>query len=192
MPARRDVPCQSARAPGRTLVACVRQPGAAGLDPRTPARAILLPVSLSEAPAVDGEVLAEYAHRSRVDGAVPGDHAVAVRAVPRHAEIGGAVPGKFVELGERARVEQSVDPLPRGHLPPGVLSFNGPRRAGVDRLIAALLEVSCLAGGGMQVQPGPVVGPGARDRARPRGRRGGPAGQGGAVAPDPAPRGASS
>ncbi len=100
------------------------------------------------------------------------------------------MPGKFVELGERARVEQSVDPLPRGHLPPGVLSFNGPRRAGVDRLIAALLEVSYLAGGGMQVQPGSVVGLGARDRVRLRDRIGGHAGQGRAESPDPAHRAA--
>ena len=85
----------------------------------------LLAVHLAERAAEDGEVLAEHAHRPAVDGAVAGDHAVAVGPVGVHAEVGGAVPGQLVELGERARVEQPVDPLARGHLALGVLALHG-------------------------------------------------------------------
>ncbi len=58
----------------------------------------LLAVDLAEAAAEDGHVLAEHADRPAVDGAVAGDHAVAVRAgcfsMP---EVGRAVPGELVE-----------------------------------------------------------------------------------------------
>jgi hypothetical protein len=56
------------------------------------------------------------------------------------------VPGQFVELGERARVEQHVDPFPCGQLPPLVLLGHRFLGAGVHRLIPPPLEVGDLAG----------------------------------------------
>ncbi len=89
---------------------------------------IFSPIHLAERTAVDGEVLAEHADRPAVDRAVASHHAVAVWPVPRHAEIGSPVPGKLVELGEGARVQQRVDPLARGHLALGVLALDLPAR----------------------------------------------------------------
>ena len=81
----------------------------------------LLAVDLAQRAAEHREVLAEHAHRAPVHGAVPGDHAVPVGPGGRDAEVGGAVPGQLVELGERAGIQQHVDPLPRGPLAPLVL-----------------------------------------------------------------------
>ena len=100
----------------------------------------LLAVDLAERAAEHGEVLAEHADRPAVDGAVAGDHAVAVGPVGLHPEVVRPVPGQLVELGEGARVEQQVDPLARGHLALGVLAFHGPRRAGVNGLVPAPLQ----------------------------------------------------
>ncbi len=119
----------------------------------------LLAVHLAQRAAEHGEVLAEHADRAAVDGAVPGDHAVAVGPVGVDAERGGPVPGQFVELGERGRVEQPLDPLPGGHLALGVLALHRPRRAGVNRLVPAALQVGDLAGRGVR---GSVVARGVR------------------------------
>ena len=111
----------------------------------------LLAVHLAERPAEHGEVLAVHADRPAVDGAEPGDHPVPVRAVGRDAEVSCAVPGELVELGERAGVEQLVDPLPGGHLALGVLRFHGTFRACVDRLVPSPLEVGYLSRRGVRV-----------------------------------------
>src|SRR5215813_8669808 len=50
--------------------------------------------------------------RQPVHQAGPGNHAIPVRAVGVHPEGRGPVPGQLVQLGERARVEQPLDPLP--------------------------------------------------------------------------------
>src|SRR3712207_7261822 len=47
--------------------------------------------------------------------------AVAEGPVGIQPEVGGTVPGELVQLGERAGVQQHLDPLARGHLPGGVL-----------------------------------------------------------------------
>jgi hypothetical protein len=112
----------------------------------------LLPVHLAQRAAEHGEVLAVHAHRPAVDGAETGHHAIAVGAVGLHPEVVRPVPGQLVELGEGARVEQPVDPLPRGHLALGVLPFHGPCRAGVNGLVPALLQDGDLAGGGVRVR----------------------------------------
>ena len=49
-----------------------------------------------------------------VDGAGAGDHAVAVGTLLLHAEVDRPVPDQLVELDERARVEQRLDPLAGG------------------------------------------------------------------------------
>src|SRR5262249_53016940 len=115
----------------------------------------LLPVDLAERAAEHGEVLAEDADRPAVDRAVPGDHAIAIRAVRGHPEVRGAVPGQLVQLGERARVQQPLDPLAGGHLALGVLALDRAQRT-VLRLVPAPLQVSDLARRGVQVHGGPA------------------------------------
>ena len=114
----------------------------------------LLAVHLAERAAEHGDVLAEDADRAAVDRAVAGDDAVAERAVLLHAEVGRAVPGELVELDERALVEQRLDALAGGHLALGVLLLDRPLRAGVHRLVVALLEFGELAGRGVRVGRG--------------------------------------
>ena len=96
-------------------------------------------VDLAQRSAEHREVLAEHADRSAVHGAVPRDHAVPVGPGGPDAEVGGAVPGQLVELGERARVEQHVDPFPRGPLAPFVLLGHRLLGPGVHRLVPAVL-----------------------------------------------------
>ena len=81
----------------------------------------LLGHDLAERAAEDGEVLAEDAHRAAVDRAVAGDDGVAPGPVLLHVEVERAVADEGVELLERARVEQLLDPLARGQLALGVL-----------------------------------------------------------------------
>jgi hypothetical protein len=54
-----------------------------------------------------------------------------------------------VELDERARVEQLLDPLPRQQLPPLSLAIDGLLVAGVRRLLGELLQPGQLGGGGV-------------------------------------------
>jgi hypothetical protein len=61
------------------------------------------------------------------------------------------VPGELVELGERARVEQRLDPLARGHLPRRVLLLDRALGAGVRGFLDAPLEVGQLPGGRVDV-----------------------------------------
>jgi len=51
-----------------------------------------------------------------VDCAGTGDHAVARDLALAHAKGLGPVHGKRVKLGERSRVAEELDPLPRGQL----------------------------------------------------------------------------
>jgi hypothetical protein len=111
----------------------------------------LLAEDLAQRPAEDREVLAEYRHRAAVHGAVAGHHAVAVGAVAVLAEVGGAVPGQRVELHERARVQQGVDPLARGPLALGVLLSHRTLGSGMHRLMAAAPQVGDSACGGVDV-----------------------------------------
>ena len=126
----------------------------------------LLAVDLAEAAAEDRDVLGEDRDRAAVDRAVPGDDAVAEGALGVHAEVAGPVPGELVELGERARVEQGLDPLAGGHLPRRVLLLDGPLGAGVRRLLHATLEVGQLPGGGVDVDVVGDVLPGALEFGR--------------------------
>ena len=122
----------------------------------------LLAVHLAEAAAEHGDVLGEDRDRPAVDGAVAGDDAVAERALVVHAEVGRPVAGELVELGERARVQQRLDPLARGHLPRGVLLLDGALGARVGGLLHAPLEVGQLPGSGVDVDVVGDVLPGAR------------------------------
>ncbi len=101
-------------------------------------------VHLAERSAEDGEVLAEHGDGAAVHGAVPGDHAVRVRPVLGDTEVGGPVPGELVELHERARIQEPLDPLPRGQLPLLVLLDHRLLRARVRGLLAAPRQVGDL------------------------------------------------
>src|SRR6185503_12021506 len=77
------------------------------------------------------EVLREHEHPPALDGAMAGDHAVAVGAGLHHVEVRVAVLHEDVQLDERTRGEQLAAlavPLDRAW------------RAGVQRLAAQLLE----------------------------------------------------
>ena len=86
-----------------------------------------------------------------VDRAGAGDHPVAVGALVLHAEVGRAVPDQLVELDERARVEQRLDPLAGGLAALGVLALDRGRVAGVHRQVDAAVQVGELARGGVRV-----------------------------------------
>ena len=111
----------------------------------------LLAEDLAQAAAEDGEVLREHAHLAAVDGAEPGHHAVAVRAVAVQAEAGRPVPGELVQLGEGALVQQQRDPLAGGLLAAGMLLLHRALRPGVHGLVEPLLEVGDLPGGRVDV-----------------------------------------
>ena len=110
----------------------------------------LLAVDLAQRAAEHGEILAEHADRAPVHGAVPGDHAVPVGPGGRDPEVGGAVPGQLVELGERALIEQQLDPFPRGQLASLVLLGHRLLRAGVHGRLPPPLQIGDLARGGMR------------------------------------------
>src|SRR6185437_16798084 len=71
-----------------------------------------------------GEILREDEHPAALDGAVPGDDAVAVGPVLHHVEVGAAVLDERVQLGEAAGVEEELDPLARQELAPSLLAFD--------------------------------------------------------------------
>src|SRR5690606_25472114 len=79
--------------------------------------------------AEHGEVLGEHAHRPAVDGAVPGDHAIAEDPLVLHPEIGAPGGDELGELDEAPLVPQGGDALPGGQLAGRMLPGN-PRLAG--------------------------------------------------------------
>ena len=138
---------------------------------------------LTERAAEDGEILAEHADPSSVDGAEPGDHPVGVGPVLLEPHAVGPVPGQHVHLLERAVVEQVVDALPGGHLAPGVVLLDRPGRPCVSGLLATLGQLRESLGhrvihGTEATGPAPAgrsrlgrLGrPGETDRDRPTGR----------------------
>jgi hypothetical protein len=111
----------------------------------------LLAVDLAETAPEHGDVLGEDGDRPAVDGAVPGDDAVAERALLLHPEVRGPVAGELVELGERALVQQRLEPLAGRHLARGVLPLDRPFGSCVRRLLHPAFEIGQLAGGGVDV-----------------------------------------
>ena len=88
----------------------------------------LLRVRLAQRAAEDGEVLAEDEDQAPVDGAPPGDDAIARHALLGHAEVRAAVLDEHVVFLERAVVEQQLQTFAGGKLALGVLSLD-PRLA---------------------------------------------------------------
>ena len=97
----------------------------------------LLGEHLAEGAAEDREVLGEDEDLAAVDRAPAGDHAVGVGPL---LDAAGERPvaGQHVELVERARVEQDLDPLAGEQLALGVLALDRPLRAGLQGFFLAL------------------------------------------------------
>ena len=100
----------------------------------------LLGVRLRQRAAEHREVLAVDEHEPAVDRAVAGDDAVAEDALPVGAEPRRPVGDERVQLDERIRVEQQVEPLTRRQLARRVLPLDPDRSPALERLRAQLLE----------------------------------------------------
>ena len=94
-------------------------------------------VGFGERAAEDGEILREDVDQAAGDAAVAGDEAVAGRTLRFHAEIVGVVADEFVELFERAFIEQQVD------------AFAG---AELALLVFALAALGAAAGFGFAIE----------------------------------------
>ena len=71
---------------------------------------------------------------------VPGHDAVAEEVLPVEAELGRPMGDERVELDERARVEQQVEPFAGRELAPGVLALDPDRSPAEEGLLAHLPE----------------------------------------------------
>ncbi len=134
----------------------------------------LLRHHLAERAAEDREVLAEDEHGAAVDRPVAGDDRVAPGPALVHPELRRAVADEGVELLERARVEQLLDPLARGQLALGVLLVHRLLGGGVDGLVAKLAQVGelLLVGLGKALAHGRgILGRARRRSSRLRARR---------------------
>ena len=119
--------------------------GAADLDGHVHHLADLLGEDLGERAAEDGEVLTEHAHRPPEHGAVAGDDRVTPGPLVAHPELALAVADEPVELDERARIEQELDPLAGEQLAALVLPLDrvlGTRRARPRRSARGAMRAS--------------------------------------------------
>ena len=111
---------------------------AAGLHGEVHHLGDLLAVDLAERAAEDREVLGEHAHLAAVDGAVAGDHAVAVRAVasPGRTPSSGAGPARRARRtsprrrAARSARGRSCGPWRAASRPPSPSRRARPRRGG--------------------------------------------------------------
>jgi hypothetical protein len=101
----------------------------------------LLRHRLTERAAEHCEVLREHEHGATVDRSVARHDGVAVRPALVHPELVRAVADERVELLERPRVEQLLDPLARGELALRVLLLDSLLGGRVDRFLAQLAQV---------------------------------------------------
>ena len=76
---------------------------------------------LSEGAPHDGEILRVDVHQTAGDRSGPDHHAVTVKLLLLHPELGHLVGDEHLEFHETARIEQLVDPLPGAELAPLVL-----------------------------------------------------------------------
>ena len=85
------------------------------------------------------------------------------------------MPGELVQLGERPRVQQQLDPLAGRLLALGVLLLHRGGRPGMHRLVDPAIQVGKLARGRMDIlslalrEPGPASLTPAVSRGSPRG-----------------------
>ena len=122
---------------------------AAVLDGHVHHLADLLGEDLGERAAEDGEVLGEDEDLAAEDLAVAGDDGVAVGPVRHRVEVRVPVADVAVELDERARVDELLDPLVREQLPALTLPRDRLLVARVRGLLRQLLQPGELGGGGV-------------------------------------------
>ena len=96
----------------------------------------LLGVGLAQRAAEDREVLREHEHLAAVHGAVARDDAIAVGPSLGQPEVRAAVQDERVELDERARIEQPLEPLAREALAAFALPLHRAFVTGVQRQLA--------------------------------------------------------
>src|SRR4029453_12583973 len=72
----------------------------------------------------DGEVLTEDEDEPAVDRPVSGDDAVAEDLLLGHPEFRGSMGDERIQLDERSRIEQQVEPLASGQLARAVLALD--------------------------------------------------------------------
>ena len=101
-------------------------------------------IDLTQRTAEHREVLAEHAHPPAIDRAVTGHHRIGIRTVALHLEIRRAMPHEHVQLLERPRIKQLLDPLARRVLALRVLLLDRSRPTRVDRLVLQHLELPQL------------------------------------------------
>src|SRR5262249_6870054 len=94
--------------------------------------------------AEDREVLREDEDPATEDRPVARHDGVAPRALVAHPELDLAVPDEAVELHERARVEELLEPLASEQLAALALAYHGLLARGLERLLAQLLEPAKL------------------------------------------------
>jgi len=131
----------------------------------------LLGVGSGERAAEDGEVLREDERLAAVDETPAGDDAVAEDLLVLHSELGAAMGDETVELDERARIEEEVDPLARGELSRLVLLLDPLGAAADERLGVHRIEPFEVRRGGPRGEVGASGSVGHRSRyiACPRG-----------------------
>ncbi len=95
----------------------------------------LFRVRLAQRAADHGEVLREDVHQAPVDRAVPGDHAVAQDLARQVADVAPALDDEAVQLGERALVQEQLEPLARGQLALGMLRLDALLAAAQTRCV---------------------------------------------------------
>src|SRR5262249_56906658 len=117
----------------------------------------------------DGEVLGEGETGTAVDATGACDHAVTGNALRVHSEIAALVDDEAVHLGERALVEEHLEPLARRLLARLVLTFDAlESAAGLGGAIAAVELFEAGLGGHRETAPsGPTAGRPPADRWPP-------------------------
>jgi len=103
--------------------------------------AYLRSVHLAEASADNRKILGKYAYVSAIDGPVPRHDSFARRIDLVHAELGGPVFDKCIQLHEGSRIEQHLDSLSSGHLAFFVLRSNPLRAAAGKHFRSSLFEL---------------------------------------------------
>jgi len=121
-------------------------------------------VALRQRAAEDGEVLREHVDELSRDAPVPGDDAIAVRALVLEPEVAAAMHHEAVELDERAVIEEHVEPLARAELALVVLRLETLGAAAELGLSAPFLEELELLFHGHGVRSYSLAAPGASEK----------------------------
>ena len=90
-------------------------------------------MGLGQGAAEHGEVLREHIDQTAVDVTETGDDAVAHDLLGIADELVGSRLHEPVELGERALVQEEIEPLAHGHLALRVLLLDPPLAAALQR-----------------------------------------------------------